>query len=965
MLRSLSLSFAIFSLCILPQTFAGSGYEEIPDTNSLKILTPSLISRSTCKLRLTNGLEAYLVSDPNAEESAAALAVAVGSWSDPKEYPGMAHFLEHMLFMGTKAYPNENDFSQYITDHGGSSNAYTSLDRTVYMFSVNNSGFEGSLDRFSHFFIDPLFKTSAVGRELHAVDQEHAKNIQSDGRREWMIFKETGNPLHPNSAFATGNAETLGHIPREALVNWYNNHYLAPLMHLAVYSPLPMETLKELVVKDFSNAHQGPLAADIAYSPLSSSQQHGHIIYIKPIKDLKVLSLDWELPSNFAHDHDTKSAELIAYVLQSGGEHSLIEVLKKEHLAESLQADASRFSKDHIFLNINISLTTQGVEKVAAVIEKCFQTINLLKDKGIPLYLFNEMKVMSTLSYEYQSREQAFEFVSNAASNLLDEPLSTYPEKTYIATSYNPKTVQSILTFLTPQNCIYTLMASPELTKMLPDKKERWNGGEYTLKNLPQSALAQWSATKPSSLIALPAPNPYIPKNLTLVHQAPPSTAPPIPILLPETTLGKNYFWEDSRYEVPESDIYLGIKTPLIDGGAKSTAHVDLLIKTFYQKLSPLLSTANAAGLYGSIELKNLRLLLKVQGYSEKAPELLKNLLLGLKKLTCTQAEFNLYKESLLTFYSNQEKGQPYLQAGEIMSNILYNDAPLPLQKAEALKRLSYEDFLAFTKVYLSKSYIEGLYTGNLLKEDAEKLSTDVYSLLASEIYPVNTKNEKQVLLLPAQQGPYMVLDKINILGNAALLAIQEGSFSFKRKAAQTILGQILSESFFNTLRSKQQTGYITASWPREVQEQLFQFFLVQSTTHQPEDLIARFELFLENYVKDFSQEFPEERFEEVKENCIATLAQLPPNLFEMTSYLYDLAFTKKGNFSFTEQLTAAIKNISYEELKQESTLFFSRKNTQRLAVLIEGDASSSPFIYHKITADTLKQEGSFVSSSL
>jgi insulysin len=159
MLRSLSLSLTVLSLCILPQIFAGNGYQEIQDTNSLKILTPSLSSRSTCKLHLNNGLEAYLVSDPHAEESAAALAVAVGSWSDPKDYPGMAHFLEHMLFMGTQAYPNENDFSQYITDHGGSSNAYTSLDRTVYMFSVNNAGFEGSLDRFSHFFIDPLFKT--------------------------------------------------------------------------------------------------------------------------------------------------------------------------------------------------------------------------------------------------------------------------------------------------------------------------------------------------------------------------------------------------------------------------------------------------------------------------------------------------------------------------------------------------------------------------------------------------------------------------------------------------------------------------------------------------------------------------------------------------------------------------------------------------------------------------------------
>ncbi|NBQ48568.1 MAG: hypothetical protein EBU33_08975, partial [Sphingobacteriia bacterium] len=149
---------------------------------------------------------------------------------------------------------------------------------------------------------------------------------------------------------------------------------------------------------------------------------------------------------------------------------------------------------------------------------------------------------MAKLNYEYQSREQAFDFTSDAASGLIDEPLSTYPQKTHIASYYNPKTIQSLLAFLTPQNCIYTIMASPELTQMTPDKKEQWNGGEYTLKNLPQSALLAWQSTKPSAEIALPAPNPYIPSTLTLVHQDAPSKKEPIPLLLTENNLGKNYF---------------------------------------------------------------------------------------------------------------------------------------------------------------------------------------------------------------------------------------------------------------------------------------------------------------------------------------------------------------------------------------------------------------------------------------
>jgi len=157
--------------------------------------------RSVEKLILHNGLKVFLISDPGVDQSAAGVAVEVGSWNDPEQYPGMAHFCEHMLFMGTGAYPNEFEYMQFITDHGGNVNAFTATDRTCYLFSINNDGFEEAFDRFSHFFIDPLFSPNCINRELHAVDQEHAKNIEHDGWRQYMILKETGNPSTPTPPF--------------------------------------------------------------------------------------------------------------------------------------------------------------------------------------------------------------------------------------------------------------------------------------------------------------------------------------------------------------------------------------------------------------------------------------------------------------------------------------------------------------------------------------------------------------------------------------------------------------------------------------------------------------------------------------------------------------------------------------------------------------------------------------------
>jgi insulysin len=119
-----------------------------------------------------------LVSDPDTEKSSACCDVLVGAMSDPSDVPGLAHFLEHMLFLGTEKYPVENAYSSFLSSHGGSSNAYTAQENTVYYFDIQNDHFEEALNMFASFFVCPLFSESATNREINAVDSEHSKNLQ-------------------------------------------------------------------------------------------------------------------------------------------------------------------------------------------------------------------------------------------------------------------------------------------------------------------------------------------------------------------------------------------------------------------------------------------------------------------------------------------------------------------------------------------------------------------------------------------------------------------------------------------------------------------------------------------------------------------------------------------------------------------------------------------------------------------
>lgn len=136
---------------------------------------------------LKNGMKVLLVSDPSSISAAAAVDVHVGSFTDPLDIPGLAHFCEHMSFLGTKKYPKEDAYSTFLSSHGGSSNAYTDSEDTVYYYDINTEYFKESLDRFAQFFVSPLFTASATNRELNAIDSEHAKNINDDGFRLYQV----------------------------------------------------------------------------------------------------------------------------------------------------------------------------------------------------------------------------------------------------------------------------------------------------------------------------------------------------------------------------------------------------------------------------------------------------------------------------------------------------------------------------------------------------------------------------------------------------------------------------------------------------------------------------------------------------------------------------------------------------------------------------------------------------------
>ena len=248
---------------------------------------------------LSNGLKVLFISDPEASKSSAALGVNVGSLVDDRDVPGLAHFCEHLLSMGTTKYPSENEYASYLSKYSGSSNASTSSDRTIYYFIVSNEGFEGALDRFAQFFISPLFNEGSVEREITAIDNEFSKNINNDSYRFTQLKNSQMKKESVFNRFSTGNKQTLS-IPdiRDRLLVFYKKYYTSEIMNLCVYSKKPMGELVKFVEDLFIlvpklDDYQRPKYDKI----LPYDETNLKYLYkITPIKNVDQIVFSWFLP---------------------------------------------------------------------------------------------------------------------------------------------------------------------------------------------------------------------------------------------------------------------------------------------------------------------------------------------------------------------------------------------------------------------------------------------------------------------------------------------------------------------------------------------------------------------------------------------------------------------------------------------------------------------------------------------
>ncbi|MBN1903791.1 MAG: insulinase family protein [Deltaproteobacteria bacterium] len=847
-------------------------------------------------LVLENGLKVLLVSDPAFNKSAASLEVQAGSLMDPEDRQGLAHFLEHMLFLGNKKYPEVDEFSNYLESHGGYTNAFTGEDRSNYHFEIQHDAFDGALDRFSQFFISPLFSPEYTEREINAVHSEHQKNLEQDDWREHQLFKTFYRKEHPANHFATGNIDTLKGVKQDEFINFYNTYYSANRMSLVLLSNKGLDELEKLAREYFLPVKNNHLEK-IKYEPDYQEHIKGlRIIKRLPVKDIRELTLMFSIPSFIEH-YKTKPETLVGFCMGHEGEGSLLSYLKSQGLATGLSAGGGNTTTDYGSFMINIKLTQKGVEQYQDIIKYCFSYIRLLKEKGIPDYIFREIQRIAELDYTYKYKGEGADRASHLAGNMSHYPPELAETVDYIYEKPEPGLIDLVLKHLIPENMLCMLTAKEVAT----DSTEQYYGTRFSYSV--EKGKPYKSIVKPPKVneLALPMPNPFLPENVRLLAEQPVN-------IINEQGI-EMWYALDTTFKRPEATIVFRLKH---EKGLESPAYMarlSLYTACVNEMLNEIAYPASQAGLdfRFSEDMDGINLI--ISGYSASIPMLLKDIGSRLKSIELSEQQFNDIKERKIQEWGNFKMGQAWEIARHVSRMIRKEkyfsvDSILAEGKLVELKELK-----GFTDVLYKRARIEGIAHGNISAEETVTLTRMLQSSLNSA--PINKEDTfKQAILVEKANDPQTYTERLETNNSCLWKTVYLGSETPELRMAASIIDKFVSQPFYTEMRTNQQLGYIVSAAAQEDNGQHYLFFIVQSESHPADDIGERANRFIDSLPSNF-EALPDNIFTEFKTAVRTELLQKPKSIMEKAMLFDRLTFEFNRDFDRREDDLKALDGLT------------------------------------------------------
>ena len=228
-------------------------------------LSCAAIDLSPTCTRLANGVQVAVFSQPSSTQAAFSVRVAAGSHDEPAEHPGLAHFLEHLLFLDCAEFAADQRLMPFVQTCGGRLNASTQARHTDYFCEVPAAHLQAALARLCAMLAQPLLTVAAQLAEREVLHAEFLARAQDANT---LVAAALGQALadgHVFAAFQAGSRDTLAVEQgafQQALHDFHRQHYQGANVALVLVGPQPVAELQALAQQCASQLGRGmPLPA--------------------------------------------------------------------------------------------------------------------------------------------------------------------------------------------------------------------------------------------------------------------------------------------------------------------------------------------------------------------------------------------------------------------------------------------------------------------------------------------------------------------------------------------------------------------------------------------------------------------------------------------------------------------------------------------------------------------------------
>ncbi|WP_201264048.1 insulinase family protein [Salinivibrio sp. HTSP] len=860
-------------------------------------------------ITLPNALRVLLVNDPHAHRSAAALSVNVGHFHDPVERQGLAHFLEHMLFLGTDQYPVIGDFQRFISQHGGHNNAWTGTEHTTFFFDIRPSQFAASLDRFSAFFISPRFDADAVDKERQSVDAEYRMKLNDDVRRIYQVHKETINPNHPFAKFSVGSVETLADRDdsnvRDDLIAFYRANYSANLMTLALTGPQSLDELERFAKQYFStiaNHHYPELAIN---APLTTKNEQHQWVTIEPLKEVRKLTLAFSVPES-PEQYRTKPLSYIAHLLGYEGPGSLMSLLKNKGYINTLSAGGGISGRDFREFTLGFSLTPLGLSHLDDIITYVFQTIALIRRDGLQPWRYQEKRQVQELAFHYQDPQRPIDTVSHLVMNMQHYAPTDLLYGDYMMTGFDRHQIQAMLQHMSVDNLRVMLVAKGQHY----DQRADWYHTPYAVKRFSAQQIAKWKTDYISPALTLPDPNPYIADALHPI--AIEQDASEEPSLIEELPGFRLWHGQESHFRVPKGHIYIAIDSPHAVATVKNIVMTRLSVEMLLEALNEQAYQAEIAGINYNLYAHQGGVTLTLSGFNDKQPLLLELILKTFSQRSFNPERFETIKAQLQRSWENAEKNKPLSQLYNSMTGLLQPNNPPYHALLAALETVTLSELPDFVDAMLATLHVDMFVYGNWHRHHAKALAETVKDSL--RVQGQAYQESVRPLTLLEGVGTVSFERPLAHAESALLVYYQSPSTDPQAVATYTLANHLMSATFFNELRTKQQLGYMVGANNLPLNRHPGLIFYVQSPMAGPNQLMAAIDDFLNAFFMVLL-EMTEARWQSSKQSLLAQVREPDNNLRARAQRYWISIGNKDYQYQRREQVAEAMATLSRADM--------------------------------------------------